>query len=227
MPARKGGEPYFHAYRSPEAWESDYNLWAMIDTGAVPTRLSPTQAWQGLKAGNRRFVHGEMQEHSWAEERERVAVKQSPKALILTCGDSRVCPEYLFDCQLGELIVIRTAAGVVDAVALGMIEFSFKTFHMPLIMVLGHQRCAAITLACSGEKVESPHMNRFVRAIRPLVPKRDLSAEGIEQVIRRNAMHVASDLTHRSMILHDAVHHGELQILAGYYWLDTGEVVRL
>ncbi len=200
---------------------------AMVETGAVPTRLSPTQAWAGLKAGNRRFVHGELQDRAPLAERERVAVNQSPKALILSCGDSRVCPEYIFDAQLGELVVIRTAAGVADAVALGMIEFSFKSFHMPLIIVLAHQRCAAVTLACSGDKVDSPHMNRFVRAIRPLVPKRDLSADGIEQVIRRNAMHVASDLTHRSMILHDAVHHGDLQILAAYYWLDTGEVVRL
>jgi len=197
------------------------------EPAAAPNPLSPTQAWQLLKAGNKRFVHGELRVRDPLAEREAVAYTQSPKAVILTCSDSRVAPEVIFDSGLGELFSVRAAAGLADGIALGTIEFAVQTFQIPLVIVLAHQRCGAVTLACSSEKVLSPHMSRFVKAIRPLVPKRDLPPEGIEQVIRRNAMHVASDLTHRSMLLHDAVHRGEVQVLAAYYWLDTGEVVRL
>jgi carbonic anhydrase len=197
------------------------------EPAATPNTLSPTQAWSMLKAGNKRFVHGELRARDPLAEREAVAYAPSPKAVVLTCGDSRIAPEIVFDSGLGELFVVRTAAGIADTVSLGAIEFAVQTFQIPLVIVMAHQRCGAVTLACSGEKVTSPHMNRFVKAIRPLIPKRDLSPDGIEQVIRRNAMHIASDLTHRSMLLHDAVHRGEVQILAAYYWLDTGEVVRL
>ncbi len=197
------------------------------EASPVPNSLSPTQAWQFLKAGNKRFVHGELRARNPLAEREAVAYTQFPKAVVLTCGDSRIAPEIVFDAGLGELFVVRTAAGIADTIALGTIEFAVQAFQIPLVVVMAHQRCGAVTLACSGEKVTSPHMNRFIKAIRPLIPKRDLTPDGIEQVIRRNAMHVATDMTHRSVLLHDAVRQGELQVLAAYYWLDTGEVVRL
>ena len=105
--------------------------------------------------GNKRFMAGKPQMRALVSLRQKLASGQSPNVIILSCSDSRTSPELIFDQSLGDLFVIRTAGNVADPVALGSIEYAVDHIHSPLLVVLGHSKCGAVTAACSGEKMPS------------------------------------------------------------------------
>lgn len=118
----------------------------------------PEDALRRLLEGNERFrTNAAVHVHQDRERRDEVAGSQEPFAIILSCVDSRVPPEVVFDRGLGDLFVIRTAGHVVDDVVMGSIEFGAEELHIPLIMVMGHERCGAVkaTLAAVNEESES------------------------------------------------------------------------
>lgn len=108
--------------------------------------LTPAQAWRKLRDGNSRFVEGSSDHPNQdALRRQFLVDKQHPFAVIFGCSDSRLAAEIIFDLGLGDAFVVRTAGHVIDSAALGSLEYSVAMLHVPLIVVLGHDSCGAVT----------------------------------------------------------------------------------
>jgi carbonic anhydrase len=191
---------------------------------------SPSEIWHSLMAGNRRFVAGKPEARDVVSLRHKLASGQSPKAIILSCSDSRVGPELIFDQSLGDIFVVRTAGNVADAVGLGSIEYAVEHLHSSLLVVLGHQKCGAVSAACSGEKMPSVNLDAIVEKIAPAVTRAKTYAKSddlVESAIKENVHQSAHDLSANSEIIRHAVESGKLTIIEAEYELDTGRVVRL
>ncbi|PYY16638.1 MAG: carbonic anhydrase [Acidobacteria bacterium] len=191
---------------------------------------SADQIWASLMAGNQRFVAGRPQTHALVSLRRKLASGQHPNVIVLSCSDSRVAPELVFDQTLGELFVIRTAGNVADPVGLGSIEYAVDHIHSPVLVVLGHQRCGAVTAACSGDKMPSRNLEAIVDKINPAVTKAKTYAKAddlIDSAIKENVHQSAEDVLANSEIVRAAVKAGKLSVIEAEYQFDTGEVVRL
>jgi carbonic anhydrase len=208
--------------------------------GAAPAQQSHAAAshpipsadtvWSDLMAGNQRFVAGKPRSYDLVPLRRKLASGQSPNVIILSCSDSRVSPEVIFDQSLGDIFVVRTAGNIADPVALGSIEYAVDHIHSPLLVVLGHTKCGAVTAACSGDKMPSPNLDAIVSKISPAVSQAKSYAKPddlIEAAIKENVHQSAKDVQANSEIVRDAVKSGKLKVVEAEYQLDTGEVVRL
>ena len=205
---------------------------APVRAAHSPIHVMPSadEVWNSLLAGNRRFIAGKPQARDIASLRLELASGQSPKAIILSCSDSRVGPELIFDQSLGDLFVVRTAGNVADAVALGSIEYAVDHLHSTVLVVLGHQKCGAVNAACSGEKMPSPNLDAIVEKISPAVSQAKSYATSddlVESAIKENVHQSTSDLLVNSEIIRNAVKSGKLTVIEAEYELDTGRVVRL
>lgn len=194
---------------------------------AGPSEISPDEALKRLLQGNSRFVSGHLT-HAGPEEivktRGTVSEGQSPFAVIVGCSDSRVGPEIVFDQGLGDLFVVRTAGEVVDSAALGSIEYAVAHLGSTLVMVLGHERCGAVSAAVSGAK-EPGHIAAVINAIEPAVKQtKGKPGDPVENAVRAQALDVAKQLQEAQPILAERVHSGKLKIVAARYDLDTGKV---
>jgi carbonic anhydrase len=193
-------------------------------------QVAQQAALQGLVDGNGRFVDGKQAPHILGAERRRELAKgQHPQAIVLACSDSRVPPEYVFDQQLGQVFVVRTAGNVADGVALGSIEYAVEHLGIPLIVVLGHRSCGAVTAALEAHRTHvHPHGN--VAAVLKLVMPAVLQAERakapdlLNASIDANVALEARALVKRSPILAERVKSGKLKIIRAVYDLETGKV---
>jgi carbonic anhydrase len=207
---------------------------AAAAAGAPPV-LTPDQALRRLMAGNARFASGRLRGgNGIAGRRADVAGGQTPFAVVLTCADSRVAPEYVFDQRLGDIFVCRVAGNILDPGILGSIEYAVAHFHSTAVVVLGHQRCGAVT--DTVELVETRgsapgSIEKIVDAIRPAVAatrRGSLShRDYVEAVIRTNARLVARAMPARSRSLRSAIGAGRLRVVPGHYSLDSGRVTLL
>jgi|SRR5271170_1942054 carbonic anhydrase len=192
--------------------------------------VSANDVWAGLMAGNARFVSGKTQSHDVVSLRRKLASSQSPSAIILSCSDSRVGPELVFDQSLGHLFVVRTAGNIAGPVALGSIEYAVDHLHSSLLVVLGHQKCGAVNAACSGEKMPSANLQAIVDKIDPAVARAKSHANAddlVEAAVKENVHQSAQDLLANSAIIREAVASGKLRVVEAEYELDTGKVIRL
>jgi carbonic anhydrase len=186
------------------------------------------QALLRLMEGNRRFAAGRPEGPN-RELKRRVEIShgQHPIALVIGCVDSRVPPELIFDQGLGDLFVIRSAGHIVDGVILGNIEFGVAELHVPLIVVLGHQRCGALTAA--AEALEQGHtfpgqIAVLLEALREAVEAgRNLPGDQLENAVRVNVEQVISQLK-SSPVISGALEEGEVKIVGMVYGLDSGLV---
>ncbi|MEM4707791.1 MAG: carbonic anhydrase, partial [Candidatus Anstonellales archaeon] len=105
--------------------------------------MNAEEAIEKLKEGNRRFVSGQRAGYNFAERRKEVLGGQKPFVTIVTCSDSRVVPEFIFDANIGELFVVRTAGNILDDVSLGSVEYGTGHLKTPLLLILGHEQCGA------------------------------------------------------------------------------------
>jgi carbonic anhydrase len=179
---------------------------------------------------SKRFVAGKPQTHPLVSLRRKLASGQSPNVIVLSCSDSRVSPELIFDQSLGDLFVVRTAGNIADPVALGSMEYAVAHFHSPVLLVLGHQKCGAVIAACSGDKMPSTNLDAIVEKINPAVTQAKTYAHGddlVESAIKENIQESAKDVLANSAILSEAVKSGKLKVIEAEYQLDTGEVVLL
>ena len=198
----------------------------------APSHAAPSAAeiWDSLMAGNRRFVAGKPLARDLVSLRHKLVSGQSPKAIILSCSDSRVGPELIFDQGLGDLFVVRTAGNVADAVALGSIEYAVDHLHSTVLVVLGHQKCGAVNAACSGEKMPSPNLEPLWRgSTLPWLKRKVMRRLMIlsSRRSRKTFISSASDLLANSEIIRDAVKSGKLTVIEAEYELDAGRMVRL
>lgn len=209
--------------------------WAPYPTQApTPTMrpaepLTPSDALERLAAGNRRFVEAQLVHPDQAPERRTaVASGQAPFAIILSCSDSRVAPEILFDQGLGDLFVVRVAGNVLSDAILASLEYGAAHLKAPLIMVLGHKRCGAVKAAvdtlASGSTAPG-HIASLVKDLRPAIADAlPQGADPVEAAVRQNILLVVAALARRSEVLGDRLRSLALQAAGGYYDLDTGQV---
>lgn len=176
-----------------------------------------------LKAGNQRFVEdkldGQLQD---SNRRGELTSGQQPYAIILSCADSRVVPELAFDAGLGELFVVRVAGNIANSSSIASIEYAVANIGSPVIVVLGHESCGAVTAALGGGD-NGYNLNHLVSHITPAISATGEGAE-VNQVVKKNAELNARELRQRSKIIDDAVQSGKVQILPAYYNLDSGKV---
>jgi carbonic anhydrase len=194
--------------------------------GAVPA----DKALGWLKNGNKRFVkHSLRADGQSAQDRQRLTLGQHPHSIVLSCSDSRVPPEVVFDQKLGEIFVIRIAGESLGGDAIASIEYALEHLGSNLILVMGHDSCGAVsaTLATmDGSDAGSPWLNKLTADLRPHLrsfagkpASKDLVVEGWA-----NTEGVAKDLVARSQIVRDAVNTGEVKIQTALYHLGSGEV---
>lgn len=211
-------------------------LIAVFASAAFATPAAPgivaDEALNALMDGNKRYVEGQMSgaKRADAASRQRLATGQKPYAVILSCSDSRVPPELVFDDGLGEIFVIRVAGNVPDPIVLGSIEYAVEHLGCPLIMVLGHERCGAVTAAVDASGEPEGNLGAIVKEIAPAVDQARKECSGadkaalVECAVERNVKLVAADLTKESTVLSQMVKEGKIKIIAAKYDLDDGKV---
>jgi carbonic anhydrase len=207
------------------------------------TNMPPDEALQKLMDGNKNYVENKMTiaAMSDAAVRMSLAKSQKPYAVILTCSDSRVPPEIIFDKGLGEIFVVRVAGNIPDPVVLGSIEYAVEHLGSTLIMVLGHERCGAVTAAVDskGKSTGSANIDAIVKVIKPNIKlafndcvackgnkkcAETNKSEFVECVIDANAKTVAANLSKNSMILKHLAEEKKIKIVPAKYDLDDGIV---
>lgn len=180
---------------------------------------------QQLMDGNRRYLNARMEHpHQLPERRLEVAKGQHPFAIVLTCADSRVPPEVLFDQGLGDIFVVRVAGNIVDDAIIGSIEYAAEHLGAPLIVVMGHKRCGAVDAAVKGGEMPG-HIGSLVRAISPAVVKaRKKPGDLLDNCVRMNVEMTVDKLQECKPILSHLVEEGKLEVVGAYYDLDDGSV---
>jgi carbonic anhydrase len=194
-------------------------------------RLSPAQAWARLEAGNRHWAAGRLEHPDQDRDRRvQVAARQDPFATIVSCIDSRLPPETIFDQGIGDLFAVRTGAQTIDGLVTASIEYGPLENGTPLIVVLGHERCGAVTAAVraiqSGDRLPG-HLDAIVDRLRPAYhAASNRGGDLIDQVVRAQISRTVHALAHDGPLA-DLVNRGDLAIVGAYYGLDTGAVTQL
>ena len=184
--------------------------------------VSSDAALAKLKEGNLRFASSEVsQSKPTAARRAETAQEQHPFAIILGCADSRTAPELIFDQNLGDLFVIRTAGNLVDDHALGSIEYAVAHLGARLVVVLGHQRCGAVKAALESDHAPG-HIESLVRDIQPAVKAaKGKPGDPLSAAVTENARHVAAQIKAKAALGDLAK---EVRIVSAVYDLDTGKI---
>ena len=201
---------------------------------AVPstkkTDMSPDQALEALKNGNRSFAtDSPVRAVQGRERRIEIALGQTPFCVLVSCSDSRVSPEILFGRGLGELFIVRNAGNTVDTVALGSIEYAVSQLGVPLILVMGHSRCGAVQAAVDVVTNNTVYPGAIGRMIEPIVPAalrvRDKPGDLVENAVRANVDRIVERLrTASEPAILDPQKGGKLRVVGAAYSLDNGTV---
>lgn len=182
-------------------------------------------AFNKLVEGNQRYVNSQTVCHEdWSAKRLAQAQGQEPFAVIVTCSDSRVPPEIIFDQVLGDLFVVRVAGNIVDDFAIGSIEYGVTVLGADLVLVLGHSNCGAVEGALKGLKFDN-HIQEVLNAIKPAVDSvKGAQGNVLEKAIKANVVHVEGKLKSSKPVLGKLLEQGKLAVIGGYYDLATGKV---
>jgi carbonic anhydrase len=191
---------------------------------------SAESVWADLMEGNQRFVSGRTKTVDVVPLRQALVKGQMPKVVVLACSDSRVSPEILFDKNLGDLFVVRSAGNIADAIGVGSIEYAVEHLGSSVLVVLGHEKCGAVTAACSGDKMPTTNLQAIVDKISPAVTRAKAHAKGdelVEAAILENVHQSAKDVLASSEVLQHFLHEGKLTVFEAIYELGSGKVVLL
>ena len=193
----------------------------------------PNDPLEALMAGNRRFAE------AWRQGKQNdgtpprtadpdprcfnspraLVTSQHPWATVLTCSDSRVSPSWVFDTTPGELFVIRNAGNTAFTEAIASVEYSVSVLKTPLLMVMGHSGCGAVTAAMDTNPL-TPSLDRLIQPIRENIN----GSSDLEDAVKRNALASASTLIQRSAVLAEAKASGALKLVVGCFQLNSGVV---
>lgn len=201
--------------------------------GPGKTKLSAEQALTRLREGNARFVRDDKEVADISTKRRlELAKGQGPFAALIGCADSRVGPEHLFGAGLGELFIVRTAGNYVDDAGFGSIAYAVAELGVPLIVVMGHERCGAVAAAAAvvDQNVQLPvSLSRMVEPILPAVISARASLKAgenlVDAAIRANVRRVTGKLRyHSDPIIGEPVRVKKVMVVGAYYDLETGAV---
>jgi carbonic anhydrase len=190
--------------------------------------LTPAASLERLLKGNARYVEGVSLRHDFKHEREALAGGQNPYAAVLSCADSRIAPEYAFDSGRGDLFVCRVAGNFANNETVASLEYAVAELGTPLILVLGHDACGAVSATIKSLKDGTTlpgHLPSLVTGIAPAV--KAVSQQGgdtLANAIRQNVIDNVAKLGSATPILSAAVEQGKLKVAGGIYRLRDGRV---
>jgi carbonic anhydrase len=218
IPVLKAGIPVFLAL-------------AFVSRGAAieqDTAPSAEAVLRELKAGNAHHAaHRYTHPHETAARQQELTRGQHPHAAILSCADSRVPPEMVFDQGLGDLFTVRSAGNVAGDIEIGSLEYAVAHLDTPLLVVMGHQGCGAVTAAVEGGEAIG-HIPAFIKPILPAVEQaRQLPGNAIDHAVRINVEMVVDQLRRSAPVLAERIARRQLRIVGAVCSLDTGKVTWL
>jgi carbonic anhydrase len=220
----------FVAGATPALSETDPPLVERVLTQAEQDKLTPDEVLRLLKDGNRRFVSGTLTSRDHSKLVREAANGQFPKAMILSCVDSRIPVEDVFDRGIGDVFVARVAGNFENTDILGSMEFACKVSGAKLVLVLGHEHCGAVKAAIDG--VVLGNITRMLENIKPAVEsisgyegrKSSENPEFVHMVAEKNVRLTIEDVRKRSTILKEMEDAGDIKIVGALYDMDTGEI---
>ncbi|AII48076.1 carbonic anhydrase [Synechococcus sp. KORDI-52] len=177
------------------------------------------EAWRRAEGDNRAPLRGADPDPRCFNAPSALATGQHPWATVLTCSDSRVSPNWVFDTTPGELFVIRNAGNSAFTEAIASVEYGVSVLKTPLLMVMGHSGCGAVTAAMDANPL-TPSLDRLIKPIRENIN----GSSDLEDAVQRNALASASTLIQRSTVLADAKASGALKLVVGCFQLNSGVV---
>lgn len=176
-------------------------------------------ALERLQAGNERFVRGGAAEAG-------AAPAEAPLAMVLSCADARTAAEIVFGAAPGELFVVRSFGQVVDRSVTASLEHGSEVMHLPLLVVMGHDSCAAVSAAAGAPAPAlSAHLDYLMKAIRAGLPRTASEQNDVRAAVLANVEQVINDLLGGSALMRTAVQEGRLLVVGAYYESGTGQVV--
>jgi len=187
--------------------------------------LKPDDSLVRLVEGNKRFVTGSTTHPDQSTERRaQLAEGQHPFAIVLACADSRLSPELIFDEGLGDLFVIRNAGNLLDDHVIASIEYAVEHLHVPLIVVLGHTKCGAVTAAVAGGELPG-HLPSIAESLAPAVTMaKKKPGDAVDNAVRISARLSTAALAGMEPIIGEAVKAGKVKVVAARYDIATGQV---
>lgn len=200
-------------------------------TAEEQAKLSPDKVITSLKEGNERFVNNDLTARDHTAQIRKSTLAQYPKAVVLSCLDSRIPVEDVFDKGIGDIFVARVAGNFINEDILGSMEFGCKVAGSKVILVLGHEHCGAVKAAV--DNVELGNITAMLTKIRPVVERLEKDYDGeissknpefVHKVCEANVEKAISDIRERSPILKEMEDNGEIKIIGGVYDMDTGQV---
>lgn len=202
---------------------------AFAAPNTAPSGLTPDAALEMLKRGNAQFVTDAPYRSAIGKDR-RLAIAQSqrPIAILVSCSDSRVPPELLFGRGLGELFIVRNAGNTIDSTALGSIEYGVAVLKVPLILVMGHERCGAVEAAVNVVRNNATFPGSIGKMIEPIVPAvlqaQKMRGDLLDNAVRANVQRVVKGLKESERLITEPLAAGRLRIVGARYDLDDGSV---
>jgi carbonic anhydrase len=201
---------------------------ALAEASPHPSaRQDPEAAFQKLMEGNQRFIQHHPQYPQQSQARmDEVAQAQHPFATILSCADSRVPAELIFDQGIGDIFNVRIAGNIAIPETIGSVEYAVALLGTPVLMVLGHERCGAVTAAVKKETLPG-EIGTFVTSILPALDRvKGQSGDAVDNAVTAN-VHWQIEQLKRSPLIAKRLQSGELKMVGGRYDLDTGKVTIL
>jgi carbonic anhydrase len=201
-------------------------IWALA--AGAESNFNPQDALDRLIAGNARFAAGQPEPwHATSDLRSLLALGQHPLACVITCADSRVVPELLFDQSLGDLFVCRVAGNVVTPEITGSIDYAVDHLEVPLVVVLGHTRCGAVNAAIADPEATGPIgsvISRIVPSVNSCLQGSVSSDDLLNCAVSTNANIGCLTLLQNSHIMQEAVKSGRCMLISATYDIETGLV---
>ena len=201
-------------------------------TQSTQATMTPQDALAHLRNGNARFLASRQEERNLLEQVKVTGDGQYPFAVVLSCIDSRVAPELIFDQGIGDIFTVRIAGNFVNRDILGSMEFACKVAGAKLILVLGHTRCGAIMGACDG--VQLGNLTEMLTKLQPAVEavttttdetqRNSQNPTFVQQVAEKNVALTMNAIQAQSPLLREMITSGDIQIAGAMYDVETGEV---
>ncbi len=195
-------------------------------------KYTADEALEILLEGNRRFMSCELNHKDHCHEaRELLVERQQPLAVVLTCADSRVPPVDIFDQGLGDLFILRAAGNLLNDHMLGSIEYAVSHLHAPLVMVMGHSNCGAVTAVASGVRLGghiatlTPPIESAIKSAKEMKDK--MEGKLVDNASKMLAKKLAKNIAECEPIVSDLVQEGKVKVVASFYDLHNGGVTIL
>ena len=190
-----------------------------VKVSEQPVINTPEEALAELKAGNLRFVNGQHKNYDYKKQMELTKEKQTPHTLVLSCMDSRVPPEILFDQGIGSIFVCRVAGNVEDKNVIGSIEYGVEHAGAKLIVVLGHSHCGAVTGAVKDLKLGN--LTQLLDQIKPAIGDKN-SPNVVDETAKNNIKQTIKDIISGSEIVRKMIEEKKVALQGAFYDIETG-----